>query len=120
MRAISQITISVLFVWLAIISCSDNPLAFKSDEIDVLVSKNKMTIINKTENPIFYFVVERETAAAINWVPISSSENEIIPQQNKQLNLNDVFGFKAGRQIIVYYWSDPNPQSIKNIVVNTK
>ncbi|NIS22906.1 hypothetical protein GWN42_09385 [candidate division KSB1 bacterium] len=58
----------------------------------------------------------------INWAPISNDENKINPQQNKQLDLNDVYGFQDGKQIIIYYWSvvDPDAQAIKNIVVDTK
>ncbi|NIR47313.1 hypothetical protein GWO43_02410 [candidate division KSB1 bacterium] len=122
MRPITQIILLVLFVCLGIINCSDNPVEFKSEEIEGKVSKNKLTISNKIDKPNYYFVVERESAVHINWAPISNDENKINPQQNKQLDLNDVYGFQDGKQIIIYYWSvvDPDAQAIKNIVVDTK
>ncbi len=128
MKSIFQITILVIFVCLGIISCSDNPVHFKSDEIQGNVSKNKLTIINKIDSPIYYTVFERETATRINWALVSNDENKINPQQNKQIDLNGVYGFQKGKQIIIYYWSaaDPDiglvgdPQSIKSIIVDTK
>ncbi len=128
MKSISQIKTLMIFVCLGMIGCSENPVHFKSDEIQGNVSKNKLTIINKIDNPIYYTVFERETAAHINWAPISNDENKINPQQNKQIDLNGVYGFQEGKQIIIYYWSAANPdiglvgdpKSIKSIVVDTK
>ena len=127
---IKHLTFLVIFICSGIISCSDNAVDFKSDEIEGEVSKNRLTIINKLDNPIYYFVVERETARTIDWGPLSTDENKINPQQNKQIELNDVHGYQKWKQRIIYYWSvvypDPSVglvgdwKSIKSIVVDTK
>ena len=121
MKTITQIILFIFFVCPGIISCSKNSVEFESKEIDVTVSKNRLVIFNKIYKPIYHFVVERETAALINWAPISDDKNKISPVQSVEIYLNDVLGYQDGMQIIIYYWSVTNPETetIKSIVVDT-
>lgn len=120
-NAFVRITVLLLFVFLGIINCSNNPFVFTSDEIEVRISKNIIDISNKLDIPIYYFISERERLALILWGPLSRENNKINPKQNLHLKLEDVFGYKEGKQIVIFYWSgiDPDINTVKSIVADT-
>lgn len=115
--------IPVLFVLcFGIISCSDdsdNLIGYGNNEITGLIKDNNLVITNYSDEPIYYFAVEREVSVLIDWVAICEDENKINPKQSRKIELDDIHGYMKGRQILVYYWNalEPTSESIKNILV---
>lgn len=108
-------------VCLGTLGCSDNPVDFRSDEIEGQITKEYLIIFNKLDKPVYHFIVERGMAALISWAPVSSGENRINPNRTKEIVLKDIYGYKKGKQLIVFYWSTEHPgqESIKSIIVDT-
>lgn len=102
--------------------CSDNPASINDDEIVFFVLDNSIKVKNRLSRPIYYFAVERDLAARINWAPISRDENEIKPKQQKKILFEDIFGYEEGKQIIFYYWTGKGTgtKSIKSFVIDQK
>lgn len=96
-----------------LIGCSDGPVAFENDEIEVIAIGKDQRVFNKINRSIFYFVVERETASRLDWIPVSREENEIKARDGKAIPLEDILGYKKGKEVLFYYWSSTDPGSSK-------
>lgn len=105
-----------------LLGCSDNPTAFSSEEIEGKVTEETLEVFNKLDRSIYYFVVERGTAATILWAPTSGEDNEIKRLRSRAIKLDDIFGFEPGKEILFYYWSEQELGSadIKNIVIQSQ
>lgn len=103
-------------------SCSDHPASITNDGIIVFVFDNRMEVKNFLSRSIYYFAVERDLAARINWAPISTEENEIKPNQQKKILFEDISGYEEGKQIIFYYWTGKGTgtKSIESFVIDTE
>lgn len=122
MKKLHIIIITLLVLCFGIISCSDdsdNVSGYGNSEITGLIKDNNLVITNYSDVPIYYFAVEREVTALINWAPICEDENKVHPKHSKKIELDDIHGYMKGRQILVYYWNtlEPTSESIKNILV---
>lgn len=104
-----------------LIGCSDNPYNFETEDIEGIVIGEKLKVSNKSDRSIYYFAVEQETAALIDWIAISREENEIKAKDAKDILFEDVIGYEKGAKIILYYWVDDNGQAkgMKNLVIET-
>lgn len=105
----------------AVAGCSDNLTGFQTDEVSAEVKDNGILVSNKTNKPVYYFAVEAETAAVINWAPVSRDENKIESGSNKFIPFSDIYGFEEGDEILFYYWQtdDPSPNDIQNLLIDT-
>ncbi len=103
------------------ISCSDHPADVKPGDIQIEATETALKVLNGGERAIYYFAVERNLAARINWAPVSEKENEIKAGQSKQILFEDM-GVKQGDQVLFYYWTAKEPESedIRSILVETQ
>ncbi|MCW9708039.1 hypothetical protein [Fodinibius salsisoli] len=119
MKYLLPLTLFVLAGFM--ISCSDNPADVKPGDIQIEATETALKVLNGGESAIYYFAVERNLAARINWAPISEKENEIKVGQSKQISLEDL-KMKQGDQGLFYYWTakEPKPGDIRHIIVETE
>ena len=113
--------IPVLLIGSLCISCSDGLVDFESDEVEGSVSEGKVTVFNKLNNSIYYFLIERETAARTYWTATSADKNQIKARSTKRISLKDIYGYEREDEILLYYWKgkDSGPGDIKHILVKT-
>ena len=80
-------------------SCSD--LNMYSDDI-IFISKghSHLKITNQGYNTVYYFIVEQNTAAAINWAP-GVGESYILSRKTVTVKYNEIYGLKT--QIVNNY-----------------
>ncbi len=111
----------LLFSVLLPVGCSQYPTAFSTDKVSTHVGETGISVFNKSGTSVYYFAVERELAARINWAAVSSKENEITSWDVKFVAYADIGGFEREKQILLYYWSaeDPSLKDIQNMVINT-
>lgn len=55
-------------------ACDDLAFSISPGQVTVVKGGSLVRIANGREAPIFFFVVERETAAVINWAPCTDPE----------------------------------------------
>ena len=115
----SMIRKILLCVPILFISCSD----VDDHQVLVSVSDDVLIIKNISSQTVFFFAVEQECAARINWVPHFNEPN-LKGGEIFTIELNSIFNcesgpVKPGDKIILYYWeksSDGSPE-IKSKVV---
>lgn len=92
-----------------------------SGEIQIDLTESSLLVKNEFPEPVYYFVVESGTAAAILWAPTSSEENRINPGQQKEIKFTDIYGYEDEARILFYYWTGENPdqESIMNKSIET-
>ena len=104
-------------------SCSD--LNIYSDDI-IFISKgnSQLKITNQADNAVYYFIVEQNTAATINWAP-GVGETYILSGKTVTVKYSEIYGLKTQivnnyTKAIFYYWigSDNSNFTVKNIVID--
>lgn len=66
---------------------------------------------------VYVFPVDEDVAAVIDWIPLSTEENEIKAGSARRIAKSDIMGFKEDGKVIVYYWFEPQ-EEIFNIVLD--
>ena len=92
------------------VSCSsptdplENALSFES-------INSKLVVTNHSSETLYLFVVQRGTAASINWSP-QFSDPKVLKYDSIIINFSDIYygdkTVKSGDEVIVYYWDDSN------------
>ncbi|MEL7832954.1 hypothetical protein [Fodinibius sp. Rm-B-1B1-1] len=110
----------VIFIVSALVfGCSDQPVNTSMQEVEAEISDEQLQLHNNSVADIYYFVVEQDMAAKINWEPRSQDENRIQSGDTKLVSLSEVMEYEAGDTVIIYFWTSEDPESdqIKNILV---
>jgi len=104
------INFSFLLLLFLFISCSsptnplENVLSFESFNSELKIS-------NGSSKTLYLFVVQRGTAAAINWAP-HFNDPKVLKYNSILINFSDIYygdkTVKSGDEVIVYYWDDSN------------
>lgn len=65
-----------------------------------------LAITNSSDLPVYHFVVERQTAALIDWIACTDpSCPNVAPHTRKLVPYDQIAGYEAGdREAIVYWW----------------
>ena len=78
-------------------------------EVVVRSASSKLHITNKTDAPIYYFVVGRVSAASINWVAFSNVSNRIVKDSTMSIPYNDIYRGEHEKEVIVHWWHAARP-----------
>jgi hypothetical protein len=74
---------------------------------------NQVRLHNRTDAPVYTFVIEREAAARTDWGTCSNPNtcDGIDPGEHRTIGYDDIAGYGAGaKEAIVYWWHlIPNP-----------
>lgn len=94
--------------------------------VHVQAKDTSMVITNSTADTIRYFIVERGTAALINWAPACGNSNGVPKRSEVELSYSNVYGYYPGCEIIVNWWHCTKevtgrirPGAIQSIVTGT-
>jgi hypothetical protein len=93
---------AVCFVALLAIACT-SPLS----PVNVVTGSSSLRIANSTGLPVYYFVVECQLAARINWAPCTDPSRcaAVAPNGEGSVPYDQISGYQAGAsQAIVYWW----------------
>jgi hypothetical protein len=110
-----QLFAFVVFSCILIFNSCSIPNLYENDDILVTKELLKLRITNNSNETIYYFIVEQETAAVINWAPtlngpsIQSGKHAIV--QNSDIFVAENQTLKKGSKVIIYYWTS----SLKSI-----
>lgn len=121
MKRSTYLSLTAIFVSFAFLvsSCSDNTTGVSSNGVNAQLGDQHLQITNTASSPVYYFVVDQDVAARILWAPTSEERNRIRPRENRNIALDDIYGYQDDGNIIVYFWRNENPENahIENILI---
>lgn len=112
--------VAYLFIFvIPFLSCS----AFENEnnELTYRWESNELVIENGTSETLYYASFEQEVLAYIDWFPISTEENQLLPNTVKRIKSKDIYEYEAGDTIVLYYWSGSEPpyEVFENVKIET-
>ncbi|MDN5204879.1 hypothetical protein QQ008_26040 [Fulvivirgaceae bacterium BMA10] len=119
-----KFTFIFLVCLLVFLSCEKNDIS--PGDLEVSSHDKVLKIHNRFESEIYYFVVERNTAALINWVPRVGKNSPFVESgKTVEVNFESILGYKDdAEEAIVYYWIAIHqkgslvPGNVHSIIVN--
>lgn len=113
----------LLLIGVACISCLDS-ITYEDDTIFISKGSCFLNITNRSDITVYYFIVEQNFAAYIEWRPSISAPN-ILSRNTAMVKYAAIVGLgnqaiRKGTKAIFYYWftSDNNKFSVNNIVID--
>ncbi len=94
-------------------SCS-NVFENENDSVDARFSSEYLVISNGLNEAVYYAVFEQGSLAFTDWIPLSTKENRLNPDETIRLKKDDIHFYKEGRKVVVFYWTDTNVDSAYN------
>lgn len=114
--------IMILF-GLAFTTCTDLNL-YSDDAIFISKGDYQLKITNQGDETIYYFIVEQNTAALLDWAPSVNTPN-ILSKKTVTIKYSEIFGLenstiRNNTKAIFYYWfvADSNAFDVKNIIID--
>ena len=105
-------TIVYYFVLLLfiLVSCS-SPTDTTENSLSFVTLDGQLKITNNSNQTLYLFIVERGTAAAINWAP-HFNDPKVIKFDPILIDYKEIYygdkTVKSGDEVIVNYWDDSN------------
>lgn len=76
----------------------------KEDEVSARSIASILFVTNGTDARIYYFIVGRETATLIDWLPHLNLETSIGRRQTARIDPEHLFRSETEDEVIVYWW----------------
>lgn len=97
--------VSALVLALVAAGCSD-PVGAESDILLAGISDDHLQLANRTDAPVYYFAVDNQTAAVIDWAPCTDPPQcQSVPAQaTKLVLLADLHIDEEASHLIVFHW----------------
>lgn len=104
----------VVALMLMALGCSD-AVGVESDLLTAEISGARLHLTNRIAEPVYYFAVDNETAAVIDWAPCTDPQQcTSVPAGSTQtLRLADLHISENAASLVVFHWrlvpgGDPN------------
>ena len=92
-------------------ACSvfDNEQSISKSDVVATANDPVFSVLNKSDKPIVYFVIETNTAAVIDLAdPCKEFTPNLTPRSSSIINYSDIFGWEEGAESVWFYWTDCN------------
>jgi len=121
-------SLDALILAVAAAACVSPVIASEDGTLRVQANGHHLIMVNRSDAPAFYFLVERETAAVIDWVPCVDLGGDcptVSAHDGIQVKYTEIAGYTPeAREISVYWWfavADQHgglrPDSIRTLIV---
>lgn len=90
----------------ALFACG-GPTEFEIDgPMYVRASAESVTLHNRTSQPVYVFLVERESAALIDWAPCPNPDtcDGLAPGERRTIRYEQIAGYERGEKEALFYW----------------
>ena len=113
-------------VLLTALACGDSTAATTLDEFTIHTTGEVVVLSNATEKPTYYFIVERETAAVLDFATCVEGPRckSVAPGSTARIPYRQIAGYKSDRkEAIVYWWrsvlapTGPRVDEVRSTVV---
>lgn len=100
---------NLMFLLISVVSlsCLDS-FTYEDDIILIVKGDSQLNITNRGENTVYYFIVEQNTAASIEWAPIVG-EPYLLSGETVSVKYSEIYGLKNqimnnDTKAVFYYW----------------
>ncbi len=101
-------TRTVLGLVILVVACSS-----PTGPLQITPRSGSLHLANTTDRPVFYTLIESETATRVDWAPCANPFTcpSVAPHQQSAAPYVEIMGYEAGdREAIVYWWHlEPAP-----------
>jgi hypothetical protein len=122
---VARIRTLCLLATVVMVACSREPTAVSDGVLSVSRAPGALRLGNTSAGSVNYFVIERSSAALIDWVPCAGPSCPAVPPAGSvSVPHSQIAGYSAGaREVIVYWWRSVadgaggfRPDSLRNLV----
>lgn len=119
-------TAGILALTVLAASCGLSTEPRESQELAHVVAPPQLILTNKSDKPVFYFVVEQDLLPLINWAPCADPAvcPPLAPGASVHIDFERITGYHAGSERAVLNWwnaegARDGAQSIDRVRVTT-
>ena len=101
-RALSVLSIAIGFA-----ACSNPVEVSSSDIVSARAEAKVLTITNTSDDPVYYFVADREALALLDWAVCRdpSTCKAIAPHSSKRIIYSEIAAYQTGSgSAVVFHW----------------
>jgi hypothetical protein len=97
--------LATLVLPIALLACGDNTAATE-DEFTISATGTEVVLSNPTEKPTYYFIVEREMAAVLDFTTCVEGPRcrNVAPGTTARIPYRQIAGYKSDRKEAIVYW----------------
>ncbi len=114
MRRLVAIGLSLLFLSCTGFQNENGMVAYRWEEESLIIE-------NGFSESVYYAVFDQDVLAVIDWVPVSTEENRLLPDDIRVINQEEIFGYEEGNNIVLFYWRNDEPpyEGFENVIIET-
>ena len=89
------------------LSCRDMGNDYTFDDpngVQVRCDVSSMFLTNKTVETAYYFAVERQTSAVVDWIPACLISRSVPAGRTIEVPYTQIIGYKKGCEVLLYWW----------------
>ena len=88
-----------------LISCKEDSI--NSAPVSISRIDDKISLINHTEETIYYYLIDRNTLALVLWAPsVSDDQPRLAPRGQARIALESITGYRPDSDTLVFnYWN---------------
>ena len=85
----------------ALVGCSSS-----FGPVDVVTQASALRILNSSDAPIYYFIVERQSAALVDWAPCTKPSTcpSVAAHGDAEVPFSRIVGYEPGEREAIFYW----------------
>jgi hypothetical protein len=97
--------ISLMAMLVTTLGCGDST-GITAEEFGIRTTGEEVVLSNGTEKPTYYFIVERETAAVLDFATCVEGPRckSVAPGSTARIPYRQIAGYKADRKEAIVYW----------------
>jgi hypothetical protein len=117
MKIILWTTFILLFCTLPQHSQSATP----THEVTAQIISSELIVTNHTSKDTYYAIYESKSLALIEWAPVCTNENRILPKQSIRIPITPS-SFQPSGKAIVFWWnkSSKGPDKVSSLTVQVR
>ncbi|MGH7503250.1 MAG: hypothetical protein ACREL7_16105 [Longimicrobiales bacterium] len=99
-------TLAALVLAVLSFAACDDPAGVIQDNVEVVARRDAMSIRNGRDATIYYFAIDRELAAVVDWMACSNPDTcpQIGTADTKIVRYEDLLGAARSGEIVVFWW----------------
>ena len=98
--------LAVLLLPAVAVACGGDSTAPSGDQLTIHTTGEEVVLSNPAERPAFYFIVERETAAVLDFATCVEGPRckSVSPGTTARIPYRQIAGYKPDRKEAIVYW----------------
>jgi hypothetical protein len=98
-------TLAAVVLAVSAIAC-DDPAGVIQDKVEVVARLDEMSIRNGRDATIYFFAIDRQIAAAVDWFPCTNPAvcEGIRPGDTEVVPYADIVGQARSGEVVVFWW----------------